>query len=157
MALKEKTRQALMAQKAYDRGRIRQEPIKSQFDVKRQVKEGLYGNPPDVKVATLTTVGSTAQVAFNGACRVYGIRVESPTGASNAVAVKVLDNTVQVGPGVRCQPAKEAESYFFGGDDGVGCVIATSLQIKAFAISDGTSDPASGDKPTVRVYYGPNA
>ena len=154
MALKEKTRQTLMAQKAYDRGRIRQEPIKAMFDVIRQIKEGLYGNPPDVKVATLTTVGSTAQVAFNGACRVYGIRVESPTGASNAVAVKVLDSTVQTGPGVSCRPAKEAEAYFFGEDDGVGARIATNLQIKAFAIADGTSDPASADKPTVRVYYG---
>ena len=153
--LREKTRQMLMAAKAYDRGRIRQEPIKAMFDVIRQVKNSLVGNPPDVSTKTLTTVGSTAQVAYGAACRFYGLRVESPaTGSTLAVAVKVLDGTVQVGPGVRCSSGKEAEVYVFGGADGAGIPISTSLQVKAFAIADGTSDPAAGDKPTVRVYFG---
>ena len=149
MALKEKTRQLLMAVKQYDRGVIRQDWIKALFAVMQQVKEGLYGNPPDVQVKTLSTVGSTAQIAYPGPCRFYGIRVESPaTGSTLKVAVKVLDGTVQ------CDSGKTSEAYFAAGADGCGVLIATSLQIKAFAYADGTSDPAAGDKPTVRVYFG---
>lgn len=155
MALKEKTRQMLMAVKQYDRGVIRQDWIKALFAVMQQVKEGLYGNPPDVKVVALTGLGSSAQVAYNGPCRFYGLRVESPaTGSTLKVAVKVLDGAVQVGPGNECDSGKVSEAYFAAGADGCGVVIATSLQVKAFAIADGTSDPAAGDKPVVKVYYG---
>jgi hypothetical protein len=155
MALKEKTRQMLMAVKQYDRGVIRQDWIKALFAVMQQVKEGLYGNPPDVKVIALTTVGSTAQIAYPGPCRFYGIRVESPaSGSTLKVAVKVLDDTVQIGPGNECDSGKVSEAYFAAGADGCGVPIASSLQIKAFAYADGTSDPAAGDKPTVKVYYG---
>lgn len=146
--------QGLRAARNQFQGAVGSEGLNSLLEAMKR----LLGNEvslPDVSVARFVAASSTAQVVFGGACKLYGIRVESGNALTSTLAclVDCLDNTLAISR-VKCNSEKAVESYVFGSDQGVGVDVLVSLNVKAFAIADGTSAPAAGDKPIVTVFYG---
>jgi hypothetical protein len=146
---------AFMAGKVSGLGRAALlDAIKAQQGIERG---GLF--PTVQESAPLLIVGSTAQVAFASPARVYGVRAVS--GSLKAVAsTSTLDVVVQIRDGATVVVASfkltsnEAGEAYFYGKEGIGFLCTTNVSVAACAIADGTSDPATGDKPTVTVLYG---
>lgn len=149
----------LRAAAAFKKGKV---PVRGLLSVLDSIKDaqgvergGLFPVPKETQVLI---VGSTAQSIKASAGRVYGVRAVSgtlkdvPTTSTLDVVVTVLDDTVQVGK-FKLTSNEAGEAYFFG-KEGIGFLCTTSINVKAFAIADGTSDPATADKPTVTVLFG---
>lgn len=119
--------------------------IKAAIGVERG---GLFPSPKEYKV---TGAGLTAQVAKASAGRVYGFRAVSGKNLTSTldVVVQILDGTVLIGAG-KLTSEGACEVYFYD-KDGIGMLALTDIRVKAFAVADGTSDPAAGDKPEVTV------
>lgn len=146
--------QALRAARHQYQGAVGSEGLKSLLEAIKRLG-GNEASVPDVKTASFTALSSTAQVVYGGACRLYGIRVESGNALTSTLAclVDCLDNTLHVSR-IKCNSEKAAEMYLFGSGDGIGVDILVSLNVGAYAIADGTSAPAAGDRPLVTVFYG---
>lgn len=146
--------QLLRQARAQYAGAVGSEPLKSLLEALKRLS-GNEINLPDVKTKVFVAAGSTGQTVVGGACTLYGIRVESGNALTSTLAVvaELLDNTL-LRAAVTCSSEKAAEAYFFGGAQGVGIPIATSLVVKVVAAADASSDPAAGDKPIVTVFYG---
>lgn len=109
---------------------------------------------PEPRLTITAAVTSTATVLVGGAGRVYHVRVLSPSGATNDVIVQLLDGASVVRASVHCTAKGDAEALIAGGADGAGVPFATDIRVKAVASSDGSSNPAAGDRPTVEVILG---
>lgn len=124
--------------------------IKGQQGIERG---GLFASPKEYPLAAVAT--STAATAKSSAARVYGVRAVSGTAlaggasASADVVVQILDGTIVIGA-VKVTKNEAAEAYFYG-KDGIGILALTNVQVKAVQIADGSSNPASADRPTVTV------
>lgn len=150
---------ALRAARAQFRGSVNYRPLAALLDTIKELL-GLEKSPAGVKTKKFTAQTSTAAAVAGAACTLYGVRVESgdaqnPAGdATNAVIVQLLDGSVVVGS-IKCKADKAAEAYFYAGDDGVGVPISSSgLNVKAVQAADGSSNPASADRPNIIVYFG---
>lgn len=110
---------------------------------------------PDVQTKTFVAAGSTSQVVIGSACTLYGVRIESGTALTSTLGVvaRLTDNTI-IRAALHCSSENAAECYFFGGAQGIGIPIVTSLELTVTAAANGTADPAAGDKPIVTVFYG---
>lgn len=152
------TDMGLRANAAFKSGKVPARALKAMLDsIKDQQgieRGGLFGNPKEYPGAAVAT--STAQTAKASAARVYAVRATSgtatdpdATAASNDVVVEVLDNGIIIGA-VKLTKNEAAEAYFYG-KDGIGVLALTNVQFKAVAISDGTSNPAAADRPSVTI------
>lgn len=150
---------ALRDARAQFKGVVGYRPLAALLDsIKHLI--GVEKFPPGAQSLKFTSRTSTAVAVVGGACRLYGVRVESgatkqtATDADADVIVQVLDGTVVVGS-VKCKQDRDAEGYFFGSDDGVGIDISSSgLNVKAVQAADGSSNPDVEDRPDVLVYFG---
>jgi len=151
--------QAIRSARAQFRGSVNYRPQAALLDTIKELL-GLEKSQPGVKTKHFTAQTSTAAAVVSGACRLYGLRIESglaqnPAGdAALDVIVHLLDGTVIVDT-LKCKADKAAEQYSYAGDDGVGIPISSSgLNVKAVAASDGSANPNAADRPNIIVYFG---
>ena len=100
--------------------------------------------------AALTNTGATIAT---GAGRYFGIFVVSPTAATEDVIVYIYDNTVIIGA-CTADAGKTGQDFTLGKNLVPGASFATSLVVKAFKKSDGTSTLDAGNLPDVSVLFG---
>lgn len=150
----------IRAKRAAFKGRVEEWGQAAMLSAIKDVDAG--GAPLDVQEYTTTSQTSTAAVVTSGPGVLYGIRVESGS-VKQTVSTSTLDvivyitdtaNSDAIIAAVKCKSNKDAEAYFFGGDGNVGEVFASGIKVKAVAAADGSSNPAAGDRPDIRIYYG---
>lgn len=150
---------AIRAARAQFRGSVNYRPQAALLDTIKELL-GLEKSQPGVKTKPFTAQTSTGASVAGGACRLYGVRIESGLAKNPAgdavldVIVQLLDGAVVVAS-MKCKADKAAEAYFYGGDDGVGIPISSSgLTVKAVAAADGSANPNAADLPNIIVYFG---
>lgn len=151
--------QALRDARNQFKGAVSYRPLAALLDTIKHLL-GLEKYVPGVKTKNFTAQTSTAATVVGAACTLYGVRVASglvkqTAGDADAdVIVQLLDGSVVVAS-VKCKQDKAAEAFFYAGDDGVGIPISSSgLTVKAVQSADGSSNPASANRPDIIVYYG---
>ena len=150
MAFSDKAVAKLLAKSQYRNG-INAAQLRAFLDAGKLANA--TANVPDVQDVDKVDVDDSAQTVQSGSGRVYGLLIASPDGANDDVVVHVFDNTVLIGAG-SCVAEKGGQVFFFSENEKPGTAFTTSLKVKAFKKSDGSTAPDTADKPVVTVLFG---
>lgn len=137
----------LLAAEQYKAGKIGDHLIQAVFAAFYRISPATRALAALYTRTVLTTVQDTAQVVKSGAGNVYRLRVENLS--ADAIVVDVLDATV-LRQRMFC-PARVSATVQSCAEDaastdtqGVGVEYASSINVKAFKASDGTTPAAAG-------------
>lgn len=154
MALDSGTTHPLLSQEQYKVGKIGDHLIQAVFQAIFRISPATRALAALYARKVISTATETAQSVKGGAGTVYRVRVENLS--ANAIVVDLLDDTV-LRKRMFC-PARVsatvpscAEQADSTDTLGVGTEFATSINVKAFLASDGSTTAASG--VTVYVDY----
>lgn len=152
MALRSKTREQIYQLHTYRPGRCDVLPLRGFFHALERL-QGHGVKVPDLKVSTFSAQTSTpANVLSSGTGFLYFAWALSPSGASNDAIVKLTDNSKITGAFL-VKAKKSGETYFYGGEYGIGIPFASDLKVSANNLTN-DGDPSSGDRPDIVVVWG---
>lgn len=145
MSLDPGTQHAFNALEAYKQGKLGNEFIQAQFAC-------ILRNQPAIRTVgngyqrTTFDATSTATQVKGGAGNLFKIRVKN--GSTSKVVVDILDGTVLrqrlfCPAGVSATDRRHSEGIWATDTNGAGTEYDTSIQVKAFLASDGTTTAAA--------------
>lgn len=138
----------------YKKGKVGNELLVAVFSALKRIAPSIRNVGDGFTRAVVTNANSTNQVVKTGPGKVYHIRVEN--GSTSKIVVDVLDGTVVrkrffCPAGVSATDFRSAEDAGMTDTEGVGTEYDTSINVKAFLASDGTTTAAAN--VTVFVDY----
>lgn len=143
-----------LAVEQYKTGKIGNQLISAVFTALKGLAPFKRSVGDNLTRAVISNANGTAQAVKTGAGVLYRVRVQN--GSTSKIVVDILDGTVArkrmfCPAGVSATDVRSSESADSTDTDGVGTEFDTSINVKAFLASDGTTPAAAN--VTVLVDY----